>query len=114
MQKELAVYLLSNKHRTVYYVGVTNNVEKRLIEHYQNACLNNKKTFTGRYQCFYCVAYENISGPINAIHRETEVKGWRREKKLAWAKTLNPDLHFLNDEILGRGWEETYRPVKPR
>ena len=104
-----AVYLLSNKHQTVFYVGVTNNLSKRLVQHYQNACRKDKKTFTGRYQCYYCLAYEPHPFPDVAISREDQVKGWNRQKKLAWAEQLNPGLTPLNDIILGEGWEEYYK-----
>jgi len=107
------VYFLMNRNRTVLYVGVTNNLERRIIEHYQGAQMPGKKsTFTAKYNCYYCIAYEFYNDPTIAISREDEIKGWRREKKLQLAESLNPGLIFLNDQILGVGWEEIYRIKK--
>jgi putative endonuclease len=107
------VYFLMNRNRTALYVGVTNNLERRIIEHYQGAQVHgNTSSFTAKYKCYYCIAYEYNNDPLCAIQREDEIKGWRREKKLQLAETLNPGLNFLNDQILGVGWEETYRIKK--
>ena len=104
------VYFLMSHNRTALYVGVTNDLEKRIIEHYQKAQVPGKKlSFTARYNCYYCIAYESYPDPTIAIAREDEIKGWRREKKLLLAEALNPGLNFLNDQILGEGWEEIYR-----
>lgn len=104
-----AVYFLMNKNKTVIYIGYTNDLERRLIEHYQGAQTPGSKAFTARYNCYYCVAYESWEPARAAIAREYQLKGWRKEKKLNRIIELNPDMHFLNDEILGAGWEEKYK-----
>ena len=110
MQRSYCIYMLMNKNRTVLYVGVTGNLRQRIIQHYQGALKPGiKKAFTAKYNCYYCIAYECFLNARDAINRESEVKGWSREKKLVLAEKLNPGLPFLNDEILGPGWEEVYK-----
>ena len=104
------IYLLTSHNRMPLYVGMTNDLERRLIEHHQGAQKPGKKTsFTAKYNCYYCIAYEPQPDFWTTKAREDELKGWRREKKLLWAESLNPGLPFLNDTILGEGWEERYR-----
>jgi putative endonuclease len=92
-------YIVCNPEKTVLYTGVTNNLGQRLIEHWNNR--GNKKTFAGKYYC-YCLLYYEMTQYINtAIAREKEIKGWRREKKLALIKEMNPTLMFLNKEACG-------------
>ncbi|MGB3617771.1 MAG: GIY-YIG nuclease family protein [Catalinimonas sp.] len=52
------VYLLTNKHRTVLYVGVTNDLIRRLGEHHAQA--GRRRTFTGRYQCHFLIYWEHL------------------------------------------------------
>ena len=68
-----------------------------MIEHYHER--GNKKKFTGRYQCFYLLYYEDYSSPSAAIAREKEIKGWVRRKKEELINSSNPDWDFLNEEI---------------
>jgi len=91
------VYILTNKNRTVFYVGVTNDLERRLLEHQQNV-QDQTNSFTGRYRCIYLVYYEEYQWIQMAIAREKEIKGWRRDKKLALIRTTNPNMDFLNQQ----------------
>ncbi len=91
------VYILTNRKRTVLYIGVTNNLKKRLYYH-RNADTNSK-AFTARYRCFYLIYWEHFGSIIKAIKREKELKGWRREKKENLINTFNPEWKFLNDKI---------------
>jgi len=97
------VYILTNKNKTVLYVGVTNNLERRLEEHAN--IFENKHKFTSRYNCVHLIYYERYSDINQAIGRETEIKKWRREKKENLIKTSNPEWNFLNDEIKERFFE---------
>ncbi|MFA9190511.1 GIY-YIG nuclease family protein [Flavobacterium sp. FZUC8N2.13] len=90
------VYIITNKAKTVLYTGVTNNLKIRLQQHQDNIEYNNP-TFASRYQVYYLLYYEKFTWIQEAITREKEIKGWRREKKLDLIKTINPDLNFLND-----------------
>ena len=76
------------------YIGVTNNLERRLFEH------KNKiyKGFTGKYNICKLVYYEEMSEVNCAIMREKEIKKWRREKKNSLIVTLNPEWKELAHE----------------
>lgn len=89
------IYILTNKSRTVLYVGVTNNLEKRLWQHQENSMFS-KTSFTGKYNCIYLLYYEHYQNVRDAIAREKEIKGWTRQKKIDLIKTTNPEMGFLN------------------
>jgi len=91
------VYIITNYTKTVLYTGVTNDLEERILEHYHGR--GNQKSFTGKYHCFYLLYYEHYNDIRDAIDREKEIKGWRREKKMALIQSENPKLQFLNDEL---------------
>jgi putative endonuclease len=92
------VYILANSTKSVLYTGFTNNLEQRLIEHFMNR--GKKKTFTGRYYCYYLLYYEVHQYVYNALDREKEIKGWARAKKMNLIKSENPEFKFLNKEIM--------------
>jgi putative endonuclease len=89
------VYILTNKNRTVLYVGVTNNLARRVAEHKAEAA-RPSKSFCGRYNCYYLIYYEQFSRPLDAIAREKELKKWRREKKDALIALDNPNWDFID------------------
>lgn len=89
------IYIITNKAKTVLYTGVTNNLKIRLQQHFDNIETNNP-TFASRYQVQYLLYFEKFTWIQDAIAREKEIKGWRREKKMNLIKTINPDLNFLN------------------
>lgn len=91
------IYITTNLHRTVLYIGVTNNIIRRLSEHelkIDSAC------FTAKYNAFYCIYFEQYDDIYTALCREKTLKGWRREKKIALIETVNPAWRFLNKEII--------------
>lgn len=71
------VYITSNPTRTVLYVGVTNDLVRRLEEHRTNK--GKPETFAGRYYCYNLVYYERFGHIQQAIEREKEVKLMSRE-----------------------------------
>ena len=89
------VYILSNKYRTVFYTGVTNNMNRRLYEHKNS----NKTSFCYRYKCFDLVYLEWHNQIDHAIEREKQIKRWRREKKIKLIKSMNPWMKSLNDTL---------------
>ena len=93
------VYILTNKNKTVLYTGVTNNLYRRLSEHFENAKPFRHSSFAGKYNAYHLLYYERYDWVENAIAREKEIKGWRRSKKEALINTLNPEWIFLNDEV---------------
>ncbi len=91
------VYVLTNKNKTVLYVGVTNNLSVRLFQHRD---LNSSKySFTKRYKCFYLLYFELFHEVDQAISREKQIKGWSRKKKEDLINEYNFDWRFLNDEL---------------
>ncbi len=89
------VYILTNYLKTVLYTGVTNNINRRLREHTEDA-KGNKKTFAGKYQCIYLLYYEEYQLASVAIAREKEIKNMARAKKVALIEAVNPEWRFLN------------------
>ena len=93
------VYILTNKHRTTYYIGVTNNLCRRLQEH-QEAIKNKTKTFVARYAIGNLVYYEKFTRIQLAIEREKELKNWKRDRKLALIRSFNATFEFLNHRFI--------------
>ena len=93
------VYFLTNLGRTVLYIGVTNNLKKRLQEH-ATGRNEQRDSFTARYNCYYLVYYELFEDVGAAIYRETTLKKWSRAKKEHLIRQRNPDWRFLNQTII--------------
>ncbi len=89
------IYIITNKFKTVFYTGVTNNLRIRLSQHKQNI-IGENKTFASKYKVEFLLYYEKFTWIQEAISREKEIKGWTRDKKIELIKTINPDLDFLN------------------
>ncbi len=87
-----SVYIVTNPERRVMYTGITNDLVQRLVEHYNNR--GSDKTFAGKYFCYNLIFYEDSQYVNDAIAREKEIKGWRREKKLDLIKGFNPSWSF--------------------
>lgn len=83
-----SVYILSNFARTVFYIGVTNNLETRVWQHR----FDNGSVFTTKYKCFFLVFYEDFNDVRNAIAREKQLKNWQRSWKIELIRKENPDL----------------------
>ncbi|MEO6150190.1 MAG: GIY-YIG nuclease family protein [Mucilaginibacter sp.] len=97
-QYNFFTYILTNFNKKVLYTGVTNDLEKRLYEHYFND--ESKNSFTSKYKCFYLVWFERHQYVNDAIEREKEIKGWTRGKKDALISEDNPEWKFLNEDIM--------------
>ncbi|MVM30625.1 GIY-YIG nuclease family protein [Spirosoma sp. HMF4905] len=93
------VYIVTNPDKTVLYTGMTNDLVRRLQEHYESRGESEK--FAGQYYCYNLVYWEFHKYVRNAISREKEIKGWRREKKIALIESINPEWKTLNTEIQG-------------
>ncbi|MCB0847331.1 MAG: GIY-YIG nuclease family protein [Bacteroidetes bacterium] len=97
------VYIVTNFSKTVLYTGMTNNLTRRLLEHYHNR--GKPETFAGRYYCYNLIYYEEYSILPAAMSREIEIKKWRREKKEVLINTFNPGWRFLNSGFI-EGWDD--------
>jgi Predicted endonuclease containing a URI domain len=95
------VYIATNWKKTVLYVGVTNNLKRRLIAHYQNR--GRPETFAGKYYCYNLVYYEWHKYIYNALAREKEIKKFSRANKNALIEELNSGWSFFN-AVICEGW----------
>lgn len=94
MSKQYYVYIVTNKYNTVFYIGVTGNLQRRIYEHKRKS----KDGFTSKYNLHKLIYAEMFSKPIEAIEREKQLKNWHREWKINLIKTSNPSFKEL--EIL--------------
>ena len=86
------VYILTNWNNKVMYIGVTNNLERRLYEHRHPTT----DCFTGRYNVNKLVYYEATQDAKAAISREKQLKGWKRERKNLLVASTNPAWQDLS------------------
>ena len=93
------VYIITNKYRSTYYIGMTNNLGVRLKQHKENI-EKGIKTFASKYNIEFLVYYENFAWVQQAIAREKEIKGWRRDKKLDLIRSFNENFEFLNHRFV--------------
>ena len=91
------IYIITNKNKAVLYIGVTNNLKKRLYYHSHPEA--NSKHFSHKYNCKYLIYFEHYQEVEIAINREKQLKKWSRKKKEYLISTKNPQRNFLNDEI---------------
>ena len=82
------VYILTNWNNKVMYIGVTNNLQRRLWEH-QNQLVEG---FTKKYNVHKLVYFEETSDVQAALAREKELKKWRREKKSRLVESANTEI----------------------
>ena len=85
MYKRYYTYILSNKNDTTLYIGVTNDLERRVAEHRSGTIPG----FTQKYNCHKLVYFEEYSDIDQAIAREKQLKKWPRPKKEALIDTKN-------------------------
>jgi putative endonuclease len=92
------VYILASASG-VLYTGVTNFLERRVREHKQKLI----EGFTKKYDVTRLVYFEPHGQPKSAIQREKQIKSWRREKKLARIRSMNPKFRDLSEDF-PKGW----------
>ena len=95
MAREYYVYILANKHNTVLYTGVTNDLRRRVYQHKSKA----GGGFTGKYNIDKLVFYEVLSDPYSAITREKQFKGGSRRARIELIEKDNPAWHDLYDDL---------------
>ena len=96
IQKGGAVYILSNKHNSVLYTGVTNDLVRRVYEHRNGL---NSKSFSSKYNATKLVYFESFHSIEEAISREKQLKGGSRKKKENLINSFNPDWNDLWENI---------------
>ena len=87
MDRQYYVYILSNRTNVTIYVGVTNDIIRRIYEHKNNVL---PKSFTSRYQIHKLVYFEATTDAYSAISREKQIKSWSRKKKNELITKMNP------------------------
>ena len=95
MSRRFFVYILTNGPRGVLYVGVTNDLIRRLSEHKAKLV----PEFTEAYGVVLLVYYEEYSSILEARAREATLKRWRRAWKIALVDKFNPTWRDLSDEL---------------
>jgi len=91
------VYMLQSSSRRALYIGMTNNLRRRVFEHK----MHRQEGFTDQYNAVRLVYWERYDDVYKAIAREKQLKGWRREKKLWLIAQFNPGW-----KNLAAGWFE--------
>ena len=108
-----AVYILSNMLRTTLYIGVTSNLEKRMLEHKVGV----GSTFTAKYNLHDLLYYEKAPSMLVAIAREKQLKNWHKDWKWNLVKKFNPELKdmsanwFCEDDLVAfkENWINEHR-----
>ena len=95
MTKHYYIYIMTNKHNTVLYVGVTNNLKRRIYQHKTKLA----SSFTKKYNVDKLVYYETCKDVKAAIAREKQLKGGSRKKKVDLIESCNPEWQYLYYEI---------------
>jgi putative endonuclease len=95
MNERFYVYILASRYRGTIYVGVSNDIARRVGEHKSGII----KAFTQRYKVHRLVYFEAYHSILEARARERVVKRWRREWKFDLIEKLNPDWHDLSGDL---------------
>ena len=90
MEVRYYVYILRNNSGN-FYIGVTNNLVRRLYEHKQKLV----EGFTQKYNIDKLIYYETFNDPENSILREKQLKNWGRKKKIMLITKLNPTFREI-------------------
>ena len=90
--KEYYVYIMTNKYRTTFYIGMTNDLRRRIAEHNESK----GSFFTQKYNLNDLIYYEEFTDVNQAIAREKQLKNWKKEWKLNLVREINPNLKTLD------------------
>jgi putative endonuclease len=96
MTKYFFVYILASKKNGTIYIGITNNLIRRIYEHKNNVI----EGFTKRYKVYNLVYFETFYDSYNAILREKRLKKWNRSWKIKLIEKENPEWNDLYNTIV--------------
>ena len=86
MDQSSYMYMMSSSSRRALYTGVTARFRHRVFEHKNDLV----EGFSSKYKCHRLVYFERFTNIVDAIAREKQVKGWRRDKKNKLVESVNP------------------------
>jgi putative endonuclease len=89
------VYIMGNKNRTTFYIGITSNLKGRIADHKNGI----GSEFTTKYKLSDLLYFEEFPDIFQAIDREKQLKNWHRQWKINLIKSLNPEMVDLYWEI---------------
>ena len=95
MDHEYFVYILTNKQRSVLYIGMTNNIERRFYEHQTKSVPG----FTEEYNLNCLILLEQTADVWSALEREKQLKRWSRAKKEWLISQTNPRWNNLAEQF---------------
>lgn len=93
--KQYCVYILTNQHNKVFYIGVTGNLQKRIYEHKNKLA----EGFTKKYNVDKLVYYEQTEDVRSALVREKQLKNWHREWKINLITEFNNEWRDLSESL---------------
>jgi len=96
MDKKYFVYIMASRKNGIIYIGITNNLIRRVYEHKKKIY----KGFTSKYKISLLVYYESFSTPYDAIVREKHIKKWNRAWKIRLIEKGNPNWEDLYYKII--------------
>jgi putative endonuclease len=96
MTREYHVYILASKPNGTLYIGMTNNISRRMWEHRQDLC----EGFTKKYNVHQLVYCESFPRPRDAIQREKQLKKWNRAWKIRLLESVNPTWADLSGTVM--------------
>ncbi|MFA5128710.1 MAG: GIY-YIG nuclease family protein [Patescibacteria group bacterium] len=94
--KNYYVYIMTNRRNGTLYIGVTNDLTRRVYEHKHNLA----DGFTKKYNIHLLVYYEGTPNVVSSIQREKQLKKWNRKWKLALIEKINPEWEDLYNKII--------------
>lgn len=96
MKKDFYVYIMTNYQETTFYIGVTSDLLRRVLEHKNKA----KEGFSSKYNLTKLIYFETTESSMAAIEREKQLKRWHREWKINLVKRTNPNFDDLSEHWL--------------
>jgi putative endonuclease len=97
MERGGCTYILTNRFNNVYYIGVTSELYNRITDHKQKLY---PKSFTAKYNCNKLVWFQVFLTIEEAIHREKQMKKWKRQWKIDLIERMNPNwLDLYNEDL---------------
>ncbi len=103
MNKKYYVYILTNKPKGTLYIGITNNLSRRVYEH-QHGLIDG---FTKKYKLKKLVFFEETDNVQSALQKEKQLKNWHRDWKINLVEEVNPSWNDLSELLYNNRDPET-------